>query len=46
MKKKSFIKGAAILGIAGVLVKVIGAFFRIPLANFLSDEGMSFYQTP
>ncbi|MCD6436525.1 MAG: polysaccharide biosynthesis protein [Clostridiales bacterium] len=46
MKKKSFIKGAAILGIAGILVKVIGAFFRIPLANFLSDEGMSFYQTP
>ncbi|MBN2259376.1 MAG: polysaccharide biosynthesis protein [Clostridiales bacterium] len=46
MKKKSFIKGAAILGIAGILVKLIGAFFRIPLANFLSDEGMSFYQTP
>ncbi|OPL07806.1 MAG: hypothetical protein AVO33_03435 [delta proteobacterium ML8_F1] len=46
MKKKSFIKGAAILGISGVLVKGIGAFFRIPLANFLSDEGMSFYQTP
>lgn len=46
MKKKSFLKGAAILGVAGVLVKLIGAFFRIPLANFLSDEGMSFYQTP
>lgn len=46
MSKKSFIKGAMILGTAGIIVKIIGAFFRIPLANLLTDEGMSFYQTP
>jgi len=46
MNKKSFLKGAMILGTAGIIVKIIGAFFRIPLANILTDEGMSFYQTP
>ncbi len=43
--QQSFVKGAAILGVAAVIIKVIGAFFRIPLANMLGDEGMSFYQT-
>ena len=31
--KDSFLKGALILGLAGILVKIIGAFFRIPLGN-------------
>lgn len=39
----SFIKGAVLLGVAGVLVKILGAFFRIPLGNFLGPEGMSYY---
>ncbi|MBO6062048.1 MAG: polysaccharide biosynthesis protein, partial [Clostridia bacterium] len=46
--KKSFIKGAAILGIAGLIVKVIGAFYRIPLANILQRgefKGMLYYAT-
>ena len=30
MAKKSFIKGAAILGAAGIVIKILGAFFRIP----------------
>lgn len=45
MAKKSFIQGAVILGIAGIIIKVMGAFFRIPLANFIGDEGMGYYQT-
>ena len=45
MAKKSFFKGAVILGIAGIIVKVFGAFFRIPLANILGDTGMGYYQT-
>ena len=28
--KDSFLKGAFILGMAGILVKIMGAFFRIP----------------
>ncbi len=45
MAKKSFFKGAVILGIAGVIVKIFGAFFRIPLANIIGDTGMGYYQT-
>ncbi|WP_312651019.1 putative polysaccharide biosynthesis protein [Aminipila sp.] len=45
MSKKSFLKGAAILGIAGLLVQVMGAVFRIPLANIIGDGGMGYYQT-
>lgn len=45
MSKKSFLKGAAILGIAGLLAQVMGAFFRIPLGNIIGAEGMGYYQT-
>lgn len=45
MGKKSFLKGAAILGIAGLLVQVMGAIFRIPLGNIIGDDGMGYYQT-
>lgn len=44
-KKKNFIGGAAILGLAGVASKVLGAVFRIPLANIIGDDGMGYYQT-
>ncbi len=41
--KSSFIKGAAILGVAGLLVKIIGAVYRIPLARIIGDQGMGNY---
>ncbi|SCX78492.1 putative polysaccharide biosynthesis protein [Alkaliphilus peptidifermentans] len=44
MKKDSFLKGAAILGIAGIMVKILGAFFRIPLGNIIGSEGFGYYQ--
>ncbi len=44
-ESQSFIKGAAILGIAAILVKILGAIFRIPLANLIGPEGMSYYQS-
>ena len=40
----SFLKGAFILGIAGIIVKIMGAFFRIPLGNLIGEEGMGYYQ--
>lgn len=43
MAKKSLVKGAAILAVAGLLVKFLGAFFRIPLANWIGDTGMANY---
>lgn len=41
----SFLKGVAILGMAGIIIKIIGATFRIPLANKIGDLGMGYYQS-
>jgi len=45
MSKKTFLKGAVVLGVAGLIVQVMGAIFRIPLANIIGDAGMGYYQT-
>ncbi len=42
-KSKSFIQGALILGIANLVVKVIGAFFKIPLTHLIGDDGMGYF---
>ncbi|MBQ2059260.1 MAG: polysaccharide biosynthesis protein, partial [Firmicutes bacterium] len=44
-KKRSFVGGAVILGAVGILIKALGAVFRIPLANIIGDDGMGYYQT-
>ncbi len=43
-KKNNFIKGAMILSMAGILVKVIGAVYRIILNRWIGAEGMGTYQ--
>ncbi|MEE3362266.1 MAG: polysaccharide biosynthesis protein [Anaerovoracaceae bacterium] len=43
MSNKSFVKGAAILGAAGLIVKLLGAAFQIPLGNMIHDTGMAYY---
>lgn len=45
MSENKFLRGAAVLGIAGIIVKILGAFYRIPLGNILGTEGMGYYQT-
>ena len=40
-----FLHGAAVLAVAGLLVKVMGVFFRIPLTNWVGAEGMSYYSS-
>ncbi|MGI6161806.1 MAG: putative polysaccharide biosynthesis protein [Christensenellales bacterium] len=42
-KTASFVKGAAILAIAGIIGKIIGAFFRIPLTNTIGLRGIANY---
>ena len=37
-KKQNFIQGAFILMLASLLVKVIGAFFQIPLLNTIGGK--------
>lgn len=44
-KGNNFLKGAAIISIAGILVKILGAVYRIPLSNIIQSEGMGYYQT-
>ena len=39
-KKQSFLQGAVILGVATLGVKLIGAMFKIPLANLIGGVGM------
>ncbi|HOB87371.1 MAG TPA: polysaccharide biosynthesis protein [Bacillota bacterium] len=41
---RTFIKGAAILALAGVTVRFIGAVMRIVLAALMGDEGIGLYQ--
>jgi len=41
---KSFVRGAAILALAGIFARVVGAVFRIVLAAILGDEGIGLYQ--
>ena len=43
MKKSSFVLGATILSISGVLCKILGAVYKVPLANMLKTEGMGIY---
>ena len=40
-KKQGFLKGAAILAFAGILVKIIGACYKIPLGALLGPVGMA-----
>jgi stage V sporulation protein B len=40
----SFVRGAAILALTGIVARVIGAVFRIVLAAILGDEGIGLYQ--
>lgn len=42
-KKVSFVKGAVILTIAGLICKIIGAIYRIPLTNLIGEQGMAYY---
>lgn len=44
-KNTTFVNGAAILAIAGLLCKIIGALFRIPLRNMMGVQGMTYYST-
>lgn len=42
--RQSFVKGAAILGLAALLSKILGAAYRIPYQNITGNEGMYVYQ--
>ena len=41
---KSYMKGAAILTVAALLVKVLSAVYRVPFQNMVGDKGFYIYQ--
>lgn len=44
-KKQNFIQGASILMVSMIIVKVIGAVFKIPLTNVLDATGMAYFNS-
>ena len=43
-KKGSFLKGAVLIAAGGLLAKIIGALYRIPLTNLIGGHGIGLYQ--
>lgn len=43
MSGNKILKGTAILAVAGILVKVLGAIFKIPLNALIGTEGLAYY---
>lgn len=44
MKRKGFIFGAIVLIISGIICKVIGAVYKIPLISLMGAEGLGLFQ--
>lgn len=42
-KRQNFMHGAVILTIGVVIMKILGAFYKIPLGNILKDDGYSMF---
>lgn len=45
MQEKSYIKNTAILFVSMAITKIVGALFKIPLANLLGGTGMGYFST-
>ncbi len=44
-KKQNILHGAMVLGAAAIIVKIIGAVFRIPLGNLIGGQGLGYFST-
>ena len=44
-KKQTFLHGAALLAIATAVVKLIGAFYKIPMKMIIGDQGYGYFMT-
>ena len=42
-KKRNFLIHGSILAMAGILVRIIGMLYRIPLVNIIGSEGNGIY---
>lgn len=41
----NFVVQGSILAVAGIIVRLIGILYRIPMTNIIGDEGMGYYST-
>ena len=44
-KKQSFLHGTMLLALSTAIVKIIGAFYSIPLKHIIGDQGFGYYST-
>lgn len=40
---QKFVKGALVLSVAGLVAKILSAFFRVPLTALIGDKGLGYY---
>jgi len=45
IKKQNFLQGAALLAMATVVVKLIGALYKLPLQRIIGADGFSYFST-
>lgn len=44
-KESNFVIQGSILAVAGIIVRLIGILYRVPMTNIIGDEGMGYYST-
>ena len=44
-KESNFVVQGSILAVAGIIVRLIGLLYRVPMTNIIGDEGMGYYST-
>lgn len=44
-KESNFVVQGSILAIAGIIVRLIGILYRVPMTNIVGKEGMGYYST-
>ena len=42
-KNQNYLHGAAILAVAVIIIKILGAIYKIPMGNILGDEGFTHF---
>ena len=42
-RKQNYLHGAAILAFGVVIMKILGAIYKIPLGNILGDTGYAYF---
>ena len=44
-RESNFVVQGSILAVAGIIVRLIGILYRVPMTNIIGDEGLGYYST-